>query len=297
MPLKSKSEKVKSMQTHKVSVIVPCYNQAQYLDESLASIYHQTHTNWECLIVNDGSLDHTEEIAQKWEAKDPRFIYIPKENSGVSNARNLGIEKASGEFILPLDADDKFEATFIEKALTILLQNPEVGIVSSWGMFFTKDKNLQVYKSSAKSTSDLLFCNGVNMGFSLFRKESWEKAGKYDGDVKNGYEDWEFLLRVSALGLKVHIIEEVLFFYRQHQVSRRREMNQCEMESKKYIYMNNKTIYFTHYEELIDRFLWVADLEKKEINKFRDTIDYKIGHTILKPLRAVKWFFLNLFKK
>ncbi|HQE33873.1 MAG TPA: glycosyltransferase family 2 protein, partial [Flavobacterium alvei] len=87
------------MQTSKVSVIVPCYNQAQYLDESLASIYHQTHTNWECLIVNDGSLDHTEEIAQKWKAKDPRFIYIPKENSGVSNARNLGIEKASGEFI------------------------------------------------------------------------------------------------------------------------------------------------------------------------------------------------------
>lgn len=285
------------MQTPKVSIIVPCYNQAQYLDEALQSIYNQTYTDWECFIVNDGSLDHTEEIAQKWAAKAPRFIYVPKENGGVSSARNLGIERASGEFILPLDADDKFEATFIEKALAILLHNPEVGIVSSWGMFFTKDKNLQVYKSNAQSTSDLLFANGVNMGFSLFRKESWEKAGKYDGDVKNGYEDWEFLLRVSALGWKIHIIEEVLFFYRQHQVSRRREMNQREMESKKYIYLRNKDIYFTHYEELIDRFLWVADLEKTEINKFRNTIDYKLGHAILKPLRAVKWFFLNLFKK
>ena len=280
----------------KVSVIVPCYNQAQYLDESLTSIYNQTYTNWECIIVNDGSPDHTEEIALKWQAKDSRFIYVYKENGGVSSARNLGIEKATSDFILPLDADDKFEPTFLEKAVKALIDNPEVGIVSSWGMFFTKDKKLQVYKSSAKSTSDLLFCNGVNMGFSLFRKESWEKAGKYDCAASNGYEDWEFLLRVSALGCKVHIIEEVLFFYRQHQVSRRREMNQREQESKKFIYMNNKSIYIEHYEEFIDHFLKVSDLEKKEINKFRDTIDYKIGHSILKPFREVKWFILNFFR-
>jgi len=284
------------MQMPKVSIIVPCYNQAQYLDESLQSVINQTYANWECLIINDGSPDNTEAIARKWEAKDPRFIYIYKENGGVSSARNLGIEKASSEFILPLDADDKFEATFIEKALDVLLNNPEVGIVSCWGMFFTKDKKLKVYKSNAKSTADLLFCNGINMGFSLFRKESWEKAGKYDGDVRNGYEDWEFLLRVCALGLKVHIIEEVLFFYRQHQISRRREMNQRERESKKYIYMNNKDIYCANYETLIDRFLTVSDLEKAEMNKFRDTIDYKLGAALLKPMRKVKWFFLKMLK-
>ena len=285
------------MQTPKVSVIVPCYNQAHYLDEALTSIYNQTYTNWECIIVNDGSPDHTEIIAQQWATKDARFVYLSKENGGVSSARNLGIEKSNGEFILPLDADDKFEATFMEKAVEILLNNSEVGIVSSWGMFFSDDKNHQVYKSTAKSILDLLFDNGVNMGFSLFRKDSWEKAGKYDADVRNGYEDWEFLLRISALGYKIHIIEEVLFFYRQHFVSRRREMNQREKESKKYIYMNNKAIYVAHYEELIDRFLTIADLEKKEINRFRDTIDYKIGNAICKPLREVKWFLLGLLKK
>jgi glycosyltransferase involved in cell wall biosynthesis len=281
----------------KVSIIVPCCNQAQYLNESLASVSSQTHSNWECIIINDGSIDNTEEIARGWETKDPRFIYLSKENEGVSIARNLGIEKATSEFILPLDADDKFEASFIEKALKVFLNDSEVGIVSCWGMFFTKEKKLQVYKSNAKSTSDLLFTNGVNMGFSLFRKDSWEKAGKYDNNASNGYEDWEFLLRVSALGWKVHIIEEVLFFYRQHQVSRRKEMNKIDNENKKYIYMNNKSIYMDHYEELIDRYLWVADLEKKEINKFRDTIDYKVGNAILKPLRSVKWFCIKLFKK
>jgi len=284
------------MQTPKVSVVIPCYNQAQYLDESLASIFNQTYTNWECIIVNDGSPDNTEEIARKWETKDARFIYVSKENGGVSSARNVGIEKANSDYILTLDADDKFEASFMEKALRVVLDNPEIGIVSSWGMFFSADKKHQVFKSTAKSITDFLFHNGVNMGSSLYRKECWEKAGKYDGDVRNGYEDWEFYLRVSALGWKVHVIEEVLFFYRQHIVSRRKEMNRIDNENKKYIYIKNKAIYFTHYEELIDRFLLVANLEKKEINKFRDTIDYKIGNAILKPLRAVKWFCIKLFK-
>tara|TARA_R110000868_G_scaffold14457_5_gene67383 strand:- start:33682 stop:34572 length:891 start_codon:yes stop_codon:yes gene_type:complete len=285
------------MQTPKVSVVVPCYNQAQYLDESLASIYKQTYSNWECVIVNDGSPDNTEEIAQKWEAKDPRFNYLSKENGGVSSARNLGIEKSTGEYILTLDADDKYEVTFMEKAVEILQNNSEVGIVSSWGIFFTEDYHFQVFKSNAKTIADFLFYNGVNMGSSLFRKSCWEKAGKYDGDVRNGYEDWEFYLRVAALGWKVHIIEEVLFFYRQHIVSRRKEMNRIDNENKKYIYMQNKTIYFTHYEELIDRFLTISDLEKKEMKKFKETIDYKIGNAILKPMRSVKWFWVNLLKK
>jgi hypothetical protein len=284
------------MKSRKISVIVPCYNQAQYLDESLGSIYDQTYSNWECIVINDGSPDNTEVIARKWEAKDPRFIYISKENGGVSSARNIGIEKATGEYILPLDADDKFDAFFMEKAIEVMENNPEVGIVSSWGMFFSKDKKYQVYKSTASSISDLLFCNGVNMGFSLFRKESWEKSGKYDGDSRNGYEDWELLLRIAALGWKVHIIEEVLFYYRQHLVSRRKDMNRVENLNKKFIYMKNKDVYIAHYEELIDRLLFVSDIEKKEINKFRETIDYKIGNAILKPLRSVKWFFLNLFK-
>lgn len=285
------------MKNPSVSIIVPCYNQAKYLDECLQSLLKQTYSNWECLIVNDGSRDNTEEIALIWKAKDPRFIYISKENGGVSSARNLGIEKAVSDYILPLDADDKFDSTFIEKALKILLNNPDVGIVSCWGIFFTEDKKLNEYRSNAKSISDLLFCNGVNMGFSIFSKESWEKAGKYDDDSRNGYEDWEFLLRVSALGRKVYIIQEVLFFYRQNLVSRRKEMNRRDNENKKYIYIKNKDIYFTHYEELIDRFLMVADLEKDEMNKFKETIDYKIGHAILKPLRTVKLFCLNFFKK
>ncbi|MFV5692449.1 glycosyltransferase family 2 protein [Flavobacterium sp. LT1R49] len=280
----------------KVSIIVPCYNQAQYLDEALQSLYDQTYTKWECIIVNDGSLDNTEAIAQKWEFKDSRFIYLYKENGGVSSARNLGVKEAKAEFILTLDADDKYEATFIEKALTVIQNNDEIGIVSSWGRYFTNEKQLQVFRSTAQSVADFLFHNGANNGSSLFRKACWEQADGYDENPENGYEDWEFYLRVCALGWKVHIIEEVLFFYRQSIISRSAGMNRKHNTTQKYIYIKNKDIYCTHYEDLIDRLLTVSDLEKAEINKFRNTIDYKLGAAVLKPLRSIKWFFLNFFK-
>ena len=79
-----------------VSIIIPCYNQGQFLDETLASVVNQTYTDWECLIVNDGSVDNTAEIALNWVAKDNRFQYFLKKNGGVSSARNYGIEKAKG---------------------------------------------------------------------------------------------------------------------------------------------------------------------------------------------------------
>ncbi len=280
----------------KVSIIVPCYNQAQYLDESLQSLLDQTYTNWECIIVNDGSPDTTEQVARKWEMKDSRFIYLYKENGGVSSARNLGIATAKAAFILTLDADDKYELTFLEKAMEVLINNPEIGIVSSWGRFFNKDKQLHIFKSTATSVTDFLFHNGVNMGSSLFRTACWEQVVGYDENPANGYEDWEFYLRVCALGWKVHIIEEVLFFYRQNIDSRSTGMNRKHNQTQKYIYIKNKEIYCEHYEELIDRFLMASDLEKKEINKFKYTMDYRLGAVILKPLRRVKWFFLNFFK-
>lgn len=100
-----------------VSIIVPCYNQAQYLPEALQTVLEQTYQNWECIIVNDGSPDNTELVAKEWLAKDSRFKYIYKENGGLSSARNVGIENSKGEFILPLDADDKISNNYLEECV------------------------------------------------------------------------------------------------------------------------------------------------------------------------------------
>ena len=100
-----------------VSIIIPCYNQAQYLAEALESVLNQTHQVWECIIVNDGSPDNTEEVAMEWCKKDTRITYLKKANAGLSAARNSGIAIAQAEFILPLDADDKLGYNYISLAL------------------------------------------------------------------------------------------------------------------------------------------------------------------------------------
>lgn len=101
-----------------VSIIIPAYNEENFLEETLKSVYSQTYENWECLIIDDGSKDKTAEISKSWCSKYTRFQYIYKENGGVSSARNLGIEKCKGEFICFVDADDWIEENYIKDYLT-----------------------------------------------------------------------------------------------------------------------------------------------------------------------------------
>jgi glycosyltransferase involved in cell wall biosynthesis len=121
-----------------VSIIVPCYNQAQYLDETLLSVLEQTYTQWECIIVDDGSSDNTALIAEKWKYKDNRFIYLYKENGGLSSARNLGLGVAKGAYIQFLDSDDCIEKTKLELSLQQLneAKGREVKVaISNFRMF------------------------------------------------------------------------------------------------------------------------------------------------------------------
>ncbi|MCG2794065.1 MAG: glycosyltransferase [Weeksellaceae bacterium] len=119
-----------------ISIIVPCYNQAQYLDECLQSVLNQTFRDWECIVVNDGSPDSTEEIVKKWMQRDERINYIIQKNQGVSAARNSGIKAAKGKYIQFLDADDLLEKNKIAYQVKILEQNPEIAIVYGGSRYF-----------------------------------------------------------------------------------------------------------------------------------------------------------------
>nr|WP_314897214.1 glycosyltransferase family A protein [uncultured Flavobacterium sp.] len=275
-----------------VSVIVPCYNHDKYIGEALQSIIDQTYQNWECIIVNDGSPDQTEMVAKEWCDKDSRFRYLFQENGGLSNARNYGIQNANGIYILTLDADDKFEPTFIEKAQKILLNNQDVGIVCSWGYRFMEGRKFGLFQPNGNTIKDFLFYNS-GIASSLFRKECWEKVGGYDEKMKFGYEDWEFYISVCKLGWKVHVIQEPLFFYRQHHISMRTvALNNYDAGIKKYIYQKHEELYKEYYEDLIDYFLGAIALEKKNTIKTQKKIDFRVGAAVLKPLRIIK----NLFK-
>ena len=155
-----------------VSIIVPCYKQAHYLREALQSVLEQSYSNWECIIVNDGSPDTTELVAKQWLEKDSRFHYLYKENGGLPSARNAGIKISTGEFILPLDADDILHPDYLKKTVPVLNKNNDLGVVSCYRYFFVKNKLniIKEYKASGSNYRDLMFENKL-MPSSLFRKK------------------------------------------------------------------------------------------------------------------------------
>ena len=103
----------------KISTIITCYNQDDFLEEALSSIAHQTYPNWECIIIDDGSTDASAQIAKQWQEADNRFIYFYQENKGRSAARNVGISKASGSYIQLLDGDDTLQPTKFEESIKL----------------------------------------------------------------------------------------------------------------------------------------------------------------------------------
>jgi glycosyltransferase involved in cell wall biosynthesis len=194
-----------------ISIIVPCYNQAQYLDECLESILYQTYSSWECIIVNDGSPDNTDTLAQEWLIKDSRFKYIYQENGGLSSARNTGIKTAKGKYILPLDADDKIAKDYILLALQQFDKNKQIKIVYSkaekFGMQIGEWK-LPDFSLINLSRSNLIFCSAV------FLKQDWESVKGYDVNMKYGWEDWDFWIAVLKNGGQVFKLNTVGFYYR-----------------------------------------------------------------------------------
>lgn len=206
----------------KVSVIVPCYNQAQYLDEALQSVLDQTYSNWECIIVNDGSPDHTAKVATKWVQRDARFIYFYKENGGVSSARNAGISIAEGEFILPLDADDKIANKYIELAVQSFQEDDSLKVVYCRAEKFGDEVgiwNLQPYSVRALAVGNMIFCS------ALFRKQNWRVVGGYDINMVQGIEDWEFWISILKNGGSVKCLDVLGFYYRIRKESRQKVFN------------------------------------------------------------------------
>ena len=119
-----------------VSIIIPCYNKAAYLAKTLQSVLNQTYPNWECILVDDGSTDATSVVAKAYFEKDTRFHYFLKKNEGVSTARNFGIEKAKGDFVVFLDADDILADFSLLKRVEYCNQYPEQdGLVFSTHFF------------------------------------------------------------------------------------------------------------------------------------------------------------------
>ena len=269
-----------------ISIIVPCYNQAQYLDECLQSVLDQTYENWECIIVNDGSPDNTEEVAKKWVEKDARFNYYKKENGGVSAARNFGIDKALGKWILPLDGDDKIGNLYMEAAIRYMDSDFEV-IYCNAEFFGTENSvwNLPDYSFKEILKHNLIFCS------AFYKKPSFVKIGGYDITMLKGYEDWEFWINLMNSGTKVLKLDYVGFFYRRKEISRDTIINDDSISFKKilnYIYKKHYTKYLEQYGNFFEM--------QKEINELKEEIR-NLEHHNTRLLKLTDESFLQKLKR
>lgn len=282
-----------------ISVIVPCYNQGQYLSEAIDSVLAQTYTNWECLIVNDGSIDNTENIALQFQSKDPRISYHYKTNGGLADARNYGIAKSKGDFILPIDADDKIAPGYLEKAIAFF-ENQEVKVVYCEAEYFgTKSGrwDLPDFSLEQLAKGNMIFCT------ALFRKQDWQKVGGYNVNMKYGWEDWDFWISLLKNGGKAVKLNEVLFYYRVKEQSMIVNMGLKRRQAMwMQIYLNQPDFFDRYLSEPVEIILDYDTLKKKNeqlkryINSLEKDNKYLRGLLKLKPSSIVK-LFKNAFQK
>jgi glycosyltransferase involved in cell wall biosynthesis len=215
------------MQESLISIIIACYNQGEYLSEAIDSILNQTISNWECIVVNDGSTDNTEEVALNYCSIDPRLKYVNKRNGGLSSARNFGIYRSSGAFIVCLDADDKLAPTYLEACLKEFFENPNTKVVYTEARKFDFEDikwDIKPYTYDRLLSTNMIFCS------AMFKKEDWLRVGGYDELVVNGLEDWEFWLRILDSDSIVKRIPQELFFYRVKEFSMFKKMQTHDID-------------------------------------------------------------------
>lgn len=206
----------------KVSIIVPCYNQGHFLNETLTSVYNQSYTDWECIIINDGSTDNTEQIANQWVHKEARFKYFYKNNGGLSNARNLGLEKAEGEYLMFLDSDDCIHKDKISKSITLITSKKFDIVISDFRMFKTDVSNLKPafcnLSEQQFSFESILLDWDTKFNFPphccVFSSHLFENL-RFNETLK-AKEDWFMWIGVFSKNPKLEFINEPLAFYRKN---------------------------------------------------------------------------------
>ncbi len=219
-----------------VSIIIPCYNQAHFLAETIGSVFKSTYPNLEIIIVNDGSTDNTQEIAEGFTENHRNIYLLNQKNFGVTHARNAGIEFSRGKYILPLDGDDLISPKYVRDAVEILERRPEVKVVYCEAVKFDgktqKPWNLKPFSLNALARDNMIFVSGV------FRKSDCLAAGGYSENMKMGREDWEFWIKMLKNGGEVVKLPYIGFYYRLHAASKRKKTGTPQKKRERIAYLN-----------------------------------------------------------
>jgi glycosyltransferase involved in cell wall biosynthesis len=201
-----------------VSVIVPTYNREKYIKQAIDSILQQTFTDFELIVVDDGSTDQTAELVQQ--IPDDRIRYVYRENGGTSEAVNTGISHIRGEYFTKLDSDDLWEDTLLEDLVSSLESNPQVGAVYARAQYIDEAGNkLDRFRGWPMAfpenpfKSFLFYDTSVTIT-TLIRRSAMDEVGIFDGSNICS-EDWDYIIRVAKI-TKVIYLDKVLGYVRSH---------------------------------------------------------------------------------
>ena len=208
-----------------VSIIMPAFNVAKYIAPSIESVKKQSYSNWELLIVNDGSTDHTEEVIQSYLLKDSRIRYFFQPNKGQGAARNLALKHANGDFIAFLDSDDLWLPKKLEKQVKILTNDENIDLLFSSGFIFDESGIIESFHVKEQFWSEengavekFIEKNRIPILSVLVKKKTIDEASGFNIDrrIQNA-EDYYLWIKLLLNGAKFMGISDKLVKYRKHQ--------------------------------------------------------------------------------
>jgi len=206
-----------------VSVVIPAFNTSRFIEKSIDSVRKQTYRNLEIIVVDDGSSDDTADIVRRVMKEDSRVKLLQQENGGIASARNLAVKHSGGEFIAPLDADDMWLPSYLEKQVECMLRAPaSVAVVYAWsrdideydqltGLFHASNIEGYVYETLL---AHYFLANATSV---LIRRSIFEQVGSYDSDFQR-CEDWNLMARL-ARKYEFRVVKEFLVLYRKRRES------------------------------------------------------------------------------
>lgn len=260
-----------------VSVIIPAYNVSSFINETITSVKNQIYEYWECIVVNDGSIDSTHDQIISSIGKDKRFKYISQVNRGVSYSRNKAIKIAQGEFILCLDGDDLISPNFLCEMVNKIISHEDIKVVTSSVKLFG-------YASAKMEIKEFEFSNllAVNQMVitSLFRKIDFINRYQFDENMREGLEDWDFWIGLLKNGGTVVQAESAMFYYRIQKKSRNKSLDGVKQSRLRYqMWKNHKELYSIYFVDIkeTDEYLFI-----------KNSLEYRIGQLLMSPLRRLK---------
>lgn len=196
-----------------LSVVIPCFNYGAYLDQAVDSARRQTLGSVEIIVVDDGSTDAATvaRLDALTRAGDVRVLR--QENRGLSAARNAGIAVARGEYVCCLDADDWIEPTYLEQAVAVLESDRSIGFAGSWVQFFGDASEVWHTRDFDPEQARL---GNMSSVASVFRRDDWAMVGGYTEAMREGFEDWDFWIRLATSGRRGGTIARPLLQHRRH---------------------------------------------------------------------------------